>query len=155
MSHLWKPHYLSISWGFWAHFYRGCFLECYIRKQILNEAASIANVDEKTHRQQPRDDTLDDQSFYWTSVCNAQHKWYRANEPVCADCLCFGLLGVYEAPSLFINAVLAQSYTNGWKWTPAERPSETRRKQHIPPESLYQSEAEGQQSLTQSMHKFR
>lgn len=61
-------------------------------------------------------------------------------------------VGVQEAPLLFISAVLVWSYTNGWKWTPVERPGETRRKQHIPPESSYQSEAGGLQSPTQTVH---
>lgn len=48
--HIYENH-IDISWGFWAHFYRDCFSEYYIRKTILNEAASIAHADEDTDRQ--------------------------------------------------------------------------------------------------------
>lgn len=57
-------------------------------KHVLNEAA---HVDEHTQWQRSWGDSLDNKSFDLMSVCNAPHKWHRANEPVCADCVCFGL----------------------------------------------------------------
>lgn len=102
-----------------------------------------------------------------TIFCNVSHKvrWPTRNRygvnalcvliycvSICL-CMCMCVCKTALARSVCISSILVMSYTNDWKWTPAQRPSESRRKQHIPLESSYQKEPEKQRQQHQPCSK--